>query len=402
MALLGRDELFLCDLLRFSINKNNWKKNNVKDLSLSGGEWQNAAKMAAKHGVLPLLYDAFCALEMEDAAAMAKDGAFKAACQWYHLLFMSKYLTNLFLDNGIKTALLKGCATACLYPVPEYRKSGDVDLLFEDEKEAGKAYELLKNRGFFAAKDQHAGHHIAVISPDGIEIELHSALAEPFDNDKINGYLRGRQRDFLDRSSRKQIMGVKLPVLSEAHHAFFLAIHMLQHFLRAGFGIKLLCDWTVFWNRDVPENEKEEFWRLSKESGISGFIKAITGACVLYMGLDAKNMSFIMREDEIDEKGAEELMGDIFEAEEFGRSSADRMVAVRDGSVLAYAREFHHQMKLTYPKASKIVVAWPALWAMTLAGFLYRNKKIRKVSSASVLKNAAKRSRLTEKMKLFE
>ena len=95
-------------------------------------------------------------------------------------------------------------------------------------------------------------------------------------------------------------------------------------------------------------------------------------------------------------------MSEIFEAEEFGRSSSDRMVTLRGTKLTDYIREFHHQMKLTYPKACKIIVLYPVLWVMTLCGFIHRNRTLRKVSGRQILKNAKKRGQLTEQMRLFQ
>ena len=97
----------------------------------------------------------------------------------------------------------------------------------------------------------------------------------------------------------------------------------------------------------------------------------------------------------------EELMAEIFEAEEFGHSGQDRMVTLRGTKITDYVREFHHQMKLTYPRAGRIVVLYPLLWGMTLCGFLYRNRTLRKVSSRQILQKAKKRSQITEQMRLF-
>lgn len=36
-----------------------------------------------------------------------------------------------------------------------------------------------------------------------------------------------------------EIMGYPIPVVSDAYYAYHLLLHMLQHFLRAGFGLKL-------------------------------------------------------------------------------------------------------------------------------------------------------------------
>ncbi len=95
-------------------------------------------------------------------------------------------------------------------------------------------------------------------------------------------------------------------------------------------------------------------------------------------------------------------MEEVFEAGEFGKTSPDRMVVLRGTGWISYIREFHHQMRLTYPKAGHIFILWPVLWIMTFTGFLYRNRSIRNVTGSAIIKKAAQRSRLAGKMKLFK
>ena len=58
-------------------------------------------------------------------------------------------------------------------------------------------------------------------------------------------------------------------------------------------------------------------------------------------------------------------------------------------------------MHLNYPNAGKVFVAWPLLWTLTLARFLYNNRVVRKVRGRDILKEAKKRSQLIDKLELF-
>lgn len=93
---------------------------------------------------------------------------------------------------------------------------------------------------------------------------------------------------------------------------------------------------------------------------------------------------------------------EILEAEEFGKSAGNRMVTLRGVRFRDFCREFHHQMCLNFPKASKCFLIWPVLWCITLVRFLRNNKKIRNQSTWSILKKARNRSREMEQLHLFE
>lgn len=388
---LNRDEITLCRLLALSL-----KSESKQPETLNLEEQSRIVRMAEKHSVLPLLYEVLADKTMIEAKSR------QTVQQSYHLLFLSKYVLDLLKGAKIEVILLKGSGTAALYPVLELRKSGDVDILLRGEQEAEAACEILEAHGFCRAYEQKAHHHISCISPDGISIELHVILAEPFDKVTINEYLRTVQNEFFLHQTEQEVMGVRLVLPGKPYHAYYLLIHMLQHFLRAGFGLKLLCDWVVFWTQKLTHEEELVFLRLIRESGMEGFAGVVTAACVRYLGLEEEKVSFLLEKDVFDDFTTEMFMYEVFEAGEFGKSSAERMVMVRGNRIKDYMREFHHQMKLTYPKASRVILAWPVLWIAALCGFIYRNHKLRGVSSIMVLKKAGDRSRMVEKMHLFD
>lgn len=88
---------------------------------------------------------------------------------------------------------------------------------------------------------------------------------------------------------------------------------MLQHYLRAGFGIKNLCDWVVFWNREIDKSEQENFLRLMRESGTTGFVQIMTAACVEYLGLPKERVNFFLTK-EIPQRQTEQMR--LFEMEQ--------------------------------------------------------------------------------------
>lgn len=398
---LSKEQLELCHLLSLALHG---KKAGPPDPEV---DYSRVVAIAQKHQVTPLLHPVLEEMELPESVWNIIDlRGEQAVRQSYRLLMLSRYVIRLLQKHDIDAILLKGSGTAAWYPVPELRKSGDVDLLLKDETEAHRALEILNEKGFQTTGNQLAHHHIVCESTDRISIELHMSLAEPFDSEKINQYLAAQQVEYFTNRRTVNSMGVAFQLASDGYHAFYLILHMLQHYVRAGFGIKLLCDWVVFWESDVSDDEKSKFLRLVKESKTLGFAAMMTRVCVRYLGLQEEKMDFLLQESDTiqTEKRMdliEELMAEIFEAEEFGHSGQDRMVTLRGTKITDYVREFHHQMKLTYPRAGRIVVLYPLLWVMTLCGFLYRNRTLRKVSGRQILQKAKKRSQITEQMRLF-
>ena len=396
--LLNREQLELCRLLSLALH------NKALERLSPDVDYARVIAVAESHKVMALLHPVLEHAGLQESIWKIVDRKGEQTVrQSYRLLMLSRYVIGLLKENGIDAILLKGCGTAAWYPVPELRKSGDIDLLFKSEDETRKALQILAQQGFVTTEDQPANHHIVCESRDSVSLELHMSLAEPFDSEKTNRFLADCQKEYFAHRRVVDCMGVAFELASDGYHAFYLLLHMLQHYVRAGFGVKLLCDWVVFWESPLSEEEKKIFLRLTQESGTFGFAVMMTRVCVKYLGLREKQVEFLMQTEPKDVCDlTEELMAEIFEAEEFGHSSKDRMVVLRGTGLMDYAREFHHQMKLNYPKAGKIMVLYPVLWIMTLCGFLYRNRTLRKVSGRQILKKAKKRSQLTEQMRLFQ
>ena len=370
-----------------------------------GVETDRLMYMAGRHAVLPLLYDVLedCPLLSQQQREELVRVSRKTVQQSYHLLFLTRQVTELLEEAGITAAVLKGMAACRDYPVPELRKSGDVDLLLFTREELDGAAALLWTHGFYEKDAQHARHHLVFGSPDGIDIELHSMLAEPFDSDAVNACLEEKRKECRQTVEKRECMGVRLPMLSEEYHAWQLMLHSLQHFLRAGFGLKLLCDWVVFWKQERSREQQEKVKELSEQMGAGGFVNLMTHTCIRYLGLSGTAVRYLLADWEKPEASVcEEMIQEVLEAEEFGKSSVDRMVGLRGTGIRDYLREFHHQMRLQYPRAGRIRLLVPFLWAATFVRFCHNNRRYQRGFGFNILRKAGKRGSLIKKMHLFE
>lgn len=363
-------------------------------------DWERLEAVARRHSVLSLLcYPCLGTAGMPDKFRdTVQQESRRIVLQSYKLLFTGRAMVKQLERAGIPVAVLKGVAAAGAYPEPELRKAGDIDLLVEPGR-LEAACRALEGLGCRVAERQPALHHVVLLTEEGIEVEIHSMLAEPFDNEQINKYLRGKLPECFEHVVRCEVMGVEFPMLGYGYHAYELLLHMLQHFLRSGFGLRFLCDWVALWREDVPETSRRTYLELIRESRIKGFSDVVTKACCQYLGLEKERVDWMEIPSQLKAEG---FMREVLEAEEFGKSSGERMVMLRKPGLAGYVWEFHHQMHLNFPKAGRWIPLWPALWTVTLVRFLRNNRKIRGISGRMILRKAAERSRVMEQMKLWE
>ena len=306
-------------------------------------------------------------------------------------------LTALLSKEGITAVTLKGCAVARMYPVPEFRKTTDVDLFFDSKDDANKAGQILCENGFRFSKEWHANHHFVLISGKNETVELHTAWADAFKDKHLNTYLKGLQIESMAHCVPITVSGARLYVYDTAYQAFYLAIHMLSHFVGEGFGLRNLCDWVVLWENCGDENARKAFCQMACDSGIVKFAKAVTAVCTEYLGLSREKSPFAY--DDLPGKDlTDALLRDILDAGEFGSSEPERMVGMDGNSLAAYVKEFHHQMHINFPKAGRVILFWPVLWLATLIRFLNNNKKLNRAPVSAIMKKAGKRGKLVRKL----
>ena len=371
-------------------------------LALTPEEWDGLLQKADSHAVLPLLYDILTDQPLtERQRAFVTKKSRNTVLQSYRLAYSTHRIITLLEERGITAVVLKGTSAAGVYPTPELRKSGDIDILLPDAGQLPQARDALVHAGAVVAESQYANHHLVMHYEGGIELEVHTMLAEPFDDTRINRYLADCLLRLPEHIEKREVMGYNFPVLSDGYQAYQLLLHMLQHFLNAGFGLKLLCDWFFFWSRPVADEEIRLYLKLTEESGTMEFSRLITSICVRYLGLSndcglCRHMEKLMEKTQVSE-----YLGDIMEAEDFGNSGQDRVVALRGTHLWDYVREFHHIMHINFPRGGKVFLFWPVLWCITLFRFLRNNRRIRGVTAREVLKKARERGGRMAQLELF-
>lgn len=366
--------------------------------SLNSEEWERVYELADRHEVSVLLRNILSSDKLpEKQRQTVQLKTARTVHKGIRLQALNSRLTALLEKEGITAITLKGYAAARFYPVPEFRKTTDIDLFlfsFEDAKKAGR---ILCENGFKFSAEWHANHHLVLISGKNETVELHTAWADEFKDKHLN-----RRLDEVQKESRGHCMpidcdGARLYVYETAYQGFYLLIHMLQHFVGSGFGLRNLCDWVVLWESCDDENARKDFLKMACDSGTAEFARAVTSVCAEYLGLSREKSPFPF--EALTEKTlTDEFLRDILDAGEFGFSEPERMVGMDGNSFAAYVKEFHHQMHINFPKAGRMIPLWPVLWLATLIRFLNNNKKLNRAPVLAIMKKAGNRGKLVKRL----
>lgn len=376
--------------------------------------WKELHRTAKEQAVSPLINDYMLTWEPEgmpkDIQENLQNRTLMAAMMYYQMVNFVSMVLELVRKERIHGCILKGVGLGIYYSKEELRKTGDVDLYVPVPGEFESFCRALKNNGFEQEKSI-TDHHISFFYiSEGVrfELELHKKPINSQENELFNRQVAYVFEPFTKKGNWKfpevAIINGNVPVLPQEENAFYLLLHMLQHFLSGGMGIRMLCDWVVFWNHVGQQGgfSVEKYLSFVKESKIEGFHYMITGLCVTYLGLLMENVPW-MEGNMPDKKAMEVFLKDIFDGGEFGeRDSARMLITLEKPTPVVYWKELHRQMRLRFQKAGKIVLFWPVLWLASGFIFIYNNKFLRKTSTKNIMKSVAERGKMLKEIRLFE
>ncbi|MBR1742641.1 MAG: nucleotidyltransferase family protein, partial [Lachnospiraceae bacterium] len=235
--------------------------------------------ISRKQKIVPLIYDFLCTRGVElpeQNILFLKHEIASYALAYYQNKYFTGYICKIFDDAGLPYALIKGILLSELYKKPECRRFGDVDILINEKQAFKKASLLLAEHGFSRVSSNGDHHHEYTLDRNGrvYLLELHQNLISSQESTKLN------------QKTRALYDSLKLDkVLPATLDALYLLLHMLQHLLDAGFGIKLLCDWVLYLEQKTGEIDSGRLKEILEDFGIFSFAKNITVFCVEYLGL---------------------------------------------------------------------------------------------------------------------
>lgn len=369
--------------------------------------FKNLQEMIKEQALEGLISDYLLTWELENMPKLLQEvlqrQTVTSAIMYYRMTNFVFMILNFMRKERIHGCILKGVGLSAYYPKEEMRKVGDVDLYIPNLKEFESFCRILKKHGFEQQKSI-TDHHISFFYiQEGVRLEL-EVHKKPINSQTNTSFNKAVEKIFEPFSKWNKfpevtIINGQIPVLPVEENAFYLLLHMLQHFLNGGMGIRLLCDWVVFFQKETVSSEK--FLSFLKQSKIEGFAYMVTGICITFLGLSKKRVPWL--EGHMPkERDMELFLKDIFDGGEFGGQDRSRMlIPIKPLSLFTYFKELHRQMRLRFHRAGRVFILWPLLWLITGIIFIYNNRHLRNTSTKEIIKSAKERSQLLESLKLF-
>lgn len=214
-------------------------------------DWDDLMDRASKQGILAWVYDGICKLPKEQQPPRQQriNWALSAQEIWDRYAKQKKVLADMVKvcdENGMRMLLLKGIGLAELYPKPESRPSGDIDVYFFDDFEKGNElfaegeHEFNNKHEGFDYKGVHVENHLKILDTDTPErIAIYNYIEPYIKHSEIthDGYYR-------------------LPVIAEI---FYLLTHLYRHYTpTTPVPLRSFIDVVLYLNRHKEEISVEE------------------------------------------------------------------------------------------------------------------------------------------------
>lgn len=190
---------------------------------------------------------------------------------------LAKMLRDDFNQNACDFIFVKGTAIRHLYPVPELRTSGDIDLFFKEEN-----FDRLL--AYYTDRKFEVYNYInnITLAVEQEHIELHTNQ----DYDSI--YFQ----NIFDRAEK--ITNFEYGFDMETHLLYVLT-HIAKHFNYLGAGIRMFMDVDVL-VRNMDNFNSEGFLLKCKAANIETFAKAVFSLCRLWFNTPVES-DFVFSDD---------------------------------------------------------------------------------------------------------
>ena len=292
---------------------------------LSHSEFEELMALAGEQTVTGLVGDCLIKnnikLEREDALSLfAKLKAIEKRNAHVNENLVS--FVNFMERKGVDYIIVKGQVAGALYPNPDARMSGDVDLYF-----VGDNYEKIKG-----LVEQRLGKQLSKLS-DGkhVEFEVNNVVFEL--HEKLSRLATRKHQEYWDQmidhailedTDTVTIAGKEIKTLSATYNALYIFVHLFYHMTASGVGLRQLCDMMKSLSPTLPHREgvskidKERLEEILKELGYLKAYKAMGAFLVEYLGLPEEEFPFTLTEK--DRKWVETIKKNILKRGNFGRT----------------------------------------------------------------------------------
>lgn len=302
-------------LLRLGLNKE--FISDKTSLETEGVEWETIYRSSKYQSILGVVFDGLSRLNKD---SRPQEQLYLKWCA--HVLKINQAnkklntklscLFQLLNNQDITAALMKGQGVALYYPNPLRRQCGDIDIYVGSEA-YDKTNLLMESLGAQAEGDEIIKHKSWLL--EGVEVEVHKEMAV-LSKPSHYRYFKKLLKDWFPSSLKSvEIENTSISVAPLQFDAIFLLVHILEHLLREGIGLRQPIDWLLFLDKHKDQLDLNQLEVDLKRTGLLELAAALIGVGVKYLGF--KHLEDLLQYKAKD-NNIELLFHEIIESGNFG------------------------------------------------------------------------------------
>ncbi|MDR0232330.1 MAG: nucleotidyltransferase family protein [Dysgonamonadaceae bacterium] len=258
-------------------------------------DWSTLFELSAAQGVTALAMTGMTRLSKNLQPPLAIKLRWIASAEtiekhYFHCLEVAEELSIRFRENNIRMMLFKGIALSRLYPIPQSREFGDIDIFLCGKSKGGDDLLERITDKISSPVDKHINFFYK-----GVMIENHQTL---LDHDRSESFRRSKTLE-------KQLTAIltKTGILGETNFeasdlsdksllfpppefdALFITLHTLSHF-PSGIVLRNLCDLAVLFTAYKGKIDFSLYLEVLSKAGLSKPADALISLTVRHLGLN--------------------------------------------------------------------------------------------------------------------
>lgn len=309
------------------------------------------------------------------------DCYYQTVAENFRKVAMFELISQKLSENGIPHMPVKGWYLRTLYPVPELRTFGDIDILIR-KQDREKADKIFIQNGYQVKENWEPTYSYY---NDTVKCEVHTNLMD-------SDLGKGRQvisffSDALERAETDT--GERLSPQKDTH-LIYLFCHLAKHLYKGGAGIRMYMDIALFIkaNRDVLNFEK--VYESFKELHLEQFFETVTLACCEWFQIE---LPFEI--NDIKSNSTEILKEYTLSADLFGKTRDKSVISIRNNesnskagvlkeTLFPSTQKIEERYKFIKGRKYLLPVAWIARGFVNLKVIPKKLKYVKSVSKADM------------------
>lgn len=388
------------------------------DQQVSAEELKQVLMLSQMHHVLPMIFEAVYSCPA--AEALCPELVAECRKATLHAVMGQAVKTEEFLElyshlrsRGVEPLVVKGLVCRSLYPRPDYRDSGDEDVLcgeapFED------CHKAMIDFGMNPCSTDFDHYEVPYRKEGGLlYIELHKTLFAG-NSDIFSDCNRIFEKSF-DHPAKITVGEVEVATLDWSEHMLYLILHAFKHFLHSGFGIRQVSDMVLFANAYGDRLDWKYIQKKCKGLRAERFAAAIFAIGEKYLTFSAEQARYprSWRDLNVDPEALLEdlLCGGIYGSADRSRVHSSNMTlnAVKADKK---GKKGKNLLRTVFPPAKLLEERFhwlrrkpwllPVAWLLRLLGYLKEAFTRSDSSAAAVIRMGSKRVELLRQYDIID